>query len=50
MIVFKNNQEVRVLNQIVFNNNQNLKNFKFKNINLENSVDLEKFIYKQKLK
>ena len=25
MIVFKNNQEVRVLNQIVFNNNQNLK-------------------------
>ena len=48
MIVFKNNQDVRVLNQIVFNNNQNLKNFKFKNINLENSEDLEKFIKKQK--
>ena len=31
------------------NNNQNLKNFKFKNINLENSVDLEKFIDNQKM-
>ena len=48
MIVFKNNQEIRVLNQIVFNKNQNLKNFKFKNINLENLEDLEKFIDKQK--
>ena len=25
MIVFKNNEEIQVLNQIVFNNNQNLK-------------------------
>ncbi|WP_440678459.1 DUF2066 domain-containing protein [Candidatus Pelagibacter sp. HIMB1611] len=49
MIVFKNNQELRVLNQIVFNNSQNLKNFKFKNINLENSEDLEKFIDQQKM-
>ncbi|WP_440910320.1 hypothetical protein [Candidatus Pelagibacter sp.] len=49
MIVFKNNQEVRVLNQILFNNNLNLKNFKFKNINLENLGDLEKFIEKQKI-
>lgn len=48
MIVFKNNQEIRVLNQIVFNKNQNLKNFKFKNINLENLEDLKKFIDKQK--
>ncbi len=49
MIVFKNNDEIRVLNQIVFNNNQNLKNFKFKNINFENSGDLEKFIDQQKI-
>ena len=49
IIVFKNNQEVRVLNQIVFNNNQNLKNFKFKNINFENLKDLENFIDKQKI-
>ena len=48
MIVFKNNQEIRVLNQIVFNKKQNLKNFKFKNINLENLEDLKKFIDKQK--
>ena len=48
MIIFKNNQEVRVLNQIVFNNNQNLKNFKFKNINFSNMNDLEKFIDEQK--
>ena len=48
MIVFKNNQEIRVLNKIVFNKNQNLKNFKFKNINLENLEDLKKFIDKQK--
>ena len=49
MIVFKNNQEMRVLNQIVFNNDQNLKNLKFKNINFENLNDLEKFIDKQKI-
>jgi hypothetical protein len=49
MIVFKNNKETRVLNQIVFNNNQNLKNFKFKNINFTNLNDLEKFIDKQKI-
>ena len=49
MIVFKNDQEIRVLNQIVFNNNQNLKNFKFKNINFENLNDIEKFIYEQKI-
>jgi len=48
MIIFKNNQEVRVLNKIVFNKNQNLKNFKFKNINFENSKDLNKFIENQK--
>ncbi len=49
MIIFKNNLNVRVLNQIVFNNNQNLKNFKFKNINLENSKDLNRFIDNQKI-
>ncbi len=49
IIVFKNNQEVRVLNQIVFNNIQNLKNFKFKNINFKNLNDLENFIDKQKI-
>ena len=49
MIIFKNNQEVRVLNKIVFNKNQNLKNFKFKNINFENSKDINKFIEKQKI-
>ena len=48
ILIFKNNQETRVLNQIVFNKSQNLKNFKFKNINLENLEDLKKFIDKQK--
>ncbi len=49
MIVFKNNKETRVLNQIVFNNTQNLKNFKLKNINFTNLNDLENFIDKQKI-
>ena len=49
MIIFKNNEEIRVLNQIAFNNNQNLKNFKFKNINFAKLEDVEKFIGEQKL-
>ena len=49
MIIFKNKQEIRVLNKIVFNKNKNLKNFKFKNINFGNSKDINKFIEKQKI-
>jgi len=49
MIVFKNDEEIRVLNQIVFNNNKNLKNFKFKNVNFAKLKDVEKFIGEQKI-
>ena len=49
MIIFKNNQGIRVLNKIVFNKNKNIKNFKFKNLNLNNLNHLDKFIKNQKL-
>ena len=49
MILFKNNEEIRVLNQIVFNKNQNIKNLKFKNVNFENLGNLKKFIDQQKI-
>ncbi len=49
MIIYKNNQGIRVLNKIVFNKNKNIKNFKFQNINLNNLENLNKYIESQKL-
>ncbi len=49
MIIFKNNLGVRVLNKIVFDENKNIKNFKFKNINFNNLNNLDKFIENQKI-
>ena len=42
-IIFKNNEEVRVLNKIHFNEKMNLKNLSFKNINLNENKEIEKF-------
>ena len=43
MIIFKNNREIRVLNKINFNNKIDLKNLNFKNLNLKNNQEIEKF-------
>ena len=44
MIVFKNDQNIRVLNKISFNKKNNLKNFNFDGINFNNNEELSKFI------
>ena len=49
MIVFKNNNEIRVLNKINFNAKTDLKNFKLQNLSLNNDIKIEKFIEKFKL-
>jgi len=43
-IVFKNNDEIKVLNKINFNNKLNLKNLKFENLSLKNEKEYEKLI------
>jgi len=43
MIVFKNNEEIRVLNKISFNKKMDLKNLKFKNFGLKNDKEFEEF-------
>ena len=43
MIVFRNDQEIRVLNKINFNETIDLKNLRFKNLNLDNIKDIEEF-------
>ncbi len=40
-IVFKNNEEIRVLNKIYFNKKMELKNLKFKNLSLKNEKEFE---------
>ena len=44
MIIFKNNNEIRVINKINFNMNMNLKNLKFKSLNFNNDNDIKEFI------
>ena len=43
-IVFKNNNEIRVLNKIYFNEKLDLKNLRFKNLSLNNDKEIEGFI------
>ena len=49
MIVFKNNNKVRVFNKIFFNQKNNLKILNFNNINFNNESEIIKFIDKLKL-
>ncbi len=49
MIVFKNKQEIRVLNKIVFNQNKNLKNLNFQEININNDDEIKLLIENLKL-
>ncbi len=48
-IVYKNNQNIRVLNKIFINKKNNLMNLNFDKINFNNDKDLSKFIDKLKL-
>jgi hypothetical protein len=41
-IIFKDNNEIRILNKINFNEKIDLKNQRFKNINLNNNIQIEK--------
>ena len=43
MIIFKNDQEIRVLNKINFNGMMDLKSLKFKNLSLNNDNEIKKF-------
>ena len=43
MIVFKNDQEIRVLNKINFNGMLDLKNLRFKNFNLNDDIEIDRF-------
>ena len=42
-ILFKNNEEIRVLNKINFNTKMDLKNLTFKNLKLNNDKEIDKF-------
>ena len=44
MIIFKNNQEIRVINKINFNKTMDLKNLKFKNLKFNNDKVINEFI------
>ncbi len=43
-IIFKNNNQIRVLNKINFNNQKVLKNIKFSDLQLNNKDEIDKFI------
>ena len=43
-IIFKNNDEIRVLNKINFKEKIDIKNLSFENINLNNEIETKKFI------
>ncbi len=44
MIIFKNNQKIRILNKINFNGTMDLKNLKFYNFNLNKDNEIKKLI------
>ena len=44
MIIFKNNNEIRVINKINFNMTMDLKNLKFKSLNFNSDNDIKEFI------
>ena len=43
MIIFKNNQKIKVLNKINLNGKMNLKNLIFKDLNLDNNENIQEF-------
>ena len=43
MIIFKNDQEIRILNKINFNGMMDLKSLKFKNLSLDNDNEIKEF-------
>tara|TARA_B100000902_G_scaffold356578_1_gene370349 strand:- start:166 stop:600 length:435 start_codon:yes stop_codon:yes gene_type:complete len=49
MIVFKNNNKIRVFNKIFFNQKNNLKNLNYSEVNFDNEKELFKFIDNIKL-
>ncbi len=49
MIVFKNNNKIRVLNKIIFNQKKNIKNFNYNVVNFDNEEEIFKFINNLKL-
>ena len=49
LIIFKNDQEVRVLNKINFNGTMDLKNLNFKNLNLNNYNKVKELTEKLKI-
>ena len=49
MIVFKNNNKIRVFSKIFFNNQNNLKNLNFNEVNFNSEEELNKFIDNLKL-
>ena len=49
MIVFKNNNKIRVFNKIYFNQTNNLKNLNFEGVNFNNKNELNNFIDNLKL-
>ena len=49
MILYKNNQKMRVFNKLSFNKKNNIKNFDFNNVDFNNNDELYKFIDSLKL-
>ena len=49
LIIFKNNNEIKVLNKINFNKKMSLKNLKFQDLNLDNDDKVDEFIKSLKL-
>ena len=49
MIVFKNNNEIRVLNKINFNNEIDLQNLRFQKLNFDSNSEIKEFIKNLKL-
>ena len=43
MIIFKNNEEINVLNKIYFNKKKDLKNLRFQNLRLGNNKEIDEF-------
>jgi len=49
MIIFKKNQEIKILNKINFSETMDVKNLKFNNLNLNKNDELEKLIKNLKI-
>ena len=49
MIIFKKNEEIKILNKINFSEKMDINNLKFNNLNLDRNDELEKLINKLKM-